>query len=65
MPSLYPSLMSDFIIHITKNNWHLLNKNDRVAIKNEVQLAIATENLKMNCNLQTWKSFNYWLAAKI
>jgi hypothetical protein len=56
-----PSLIAD----ATRDNWHFLSEDDRAAIKSEVQLAINTRYLGMDCDCQTWESFNYWIDANI
>lgn len=57
--------MPSLIVDATKKNWHLLNRVDRQTIQQDTIGAIATRYLGMDCDRETWLSFNEWISEKM
>lgn len=57
--------MPGLITDATKKNWHLLNRVDHQTIQQDTIAAIATRNLGMDCDQETWLGFNEWIAEKM
>jgi hypothetical protein len=56
--------MPSTIVEATQKNWHLLNRVDRQTIQQDTIAAIATRDLGMDCDRNTWLSFNEWITEK-
>lgn len=59
------SYMPSLIIDGTKQNWELLNQIDRQTIQRDVNAMIGTRYLGMDCDRDTWLSFDKWITEKM
>ena len=57
--------MPSTIVEATQKNWHLLNRVDHQTIQQDTIAAIAARDLGMDCDRNTWTSFNKWLAEQM
>jgi hypothetical protein len=57
-----PSMTIDWV----KQNWGVINRNDRLTIKKDVaDFVDSGRSLGMDCDAQTWLGFNSWLADQV